>query len=753
MYLYFDKNGVLQEVINDKKIRSASDGANRILAYIEGDLEIDEINVVIKRADGSLSNEVSILNNKIYASIPYDKQRDLKFFKDFVEYPFYYYDLTFNDLQYSGLAYATITIYADGKAYAQGMVTFNIEKSVIKTDNLITQSQYQYLLLSYASRTLNEQTGKDLDTLITEKVDSHQDSQFDERFSLYKNQVDALIETQNEEINNFKNAVDNELSNQNTTIQGLGQLQPSGTDTSTNILSYTSSKGIYVATDNGHWYYWNASENKYVDGGVYQTDLRYDELFNCIENIISCNNITYTENKIVSWGGQPSDNTDYKYSQFIKVRPNTKYYFYRSEFFVSWYESNAFNTYIKTEVTNNTYLTSPSNAKYMVLSDNKNRTIYYSTLNQDILEMYKNILQNKTDILKRLNFEQKGMVSTLGDVSTYNSSIVSFMSVNVPTGLPTENYAGNNLLITIRQNEESVSNYDAQTLIVMTEDYTHIYYRLYYNGWNNWAPSISGSNNIIEVGTGKQFTTLKDGIAEAIKYKNTKVIVYPGIYDLTIEFSDGIADQTARGICLKNNVYVQFLGGAYVKANFDNSNTWIYHNFQPFYSDGSFTLDGLNIEASNCRYCVHDEHGDRQGDYYHAYKNCIMKYSNTYSEVIYTQCIGGGLGEHGYIDIDGGYYESNTTHPYSGATLEESQRVISYHNYFGENADSKIVIKNVYLANNGRFKFGMYGDSTIKSKVIVSGCSMGKNTILGFETSSSVNENFELVEFNNTVRN
>ena len=82
-------------------------------------------------------------------------------------YQFYYYDLTFNDLQYSGLAYATITIYADGKAYAQGMVTFNIEKSVIKTDNLITQSQYQYLLLSYASRTLNEQIGSDLDTLIT----------------------------------------------------------------------------------------------------------------------------------------------------------------------------------------------------------------------------------------------------------------------------------------------------------------------------------------------------------------------------------------------------------------------------------------------------------------------------------------------------------------------------------------------------------------------------------------------------------
>ena len=48
----------------------------------------------------------------------------------------------------------------------------------------------------------------------------------------------------------------------------IGSLKPSGTDTSTNILAYTSNKGIYVATDNGHWYYWNGSV--YVDGGVYQ---------------------------------------------------------------------------------------------------------------------------------------------------------------------------------------------------------------------------------------------------------------------------------------------------------------------------------------------------------------------------------------------------------------------------------------------------------------------------------------------------
>ena len=51
----------------------------------------------------------------------------------------------------------------------------------------------------------------------------------------------------------------------------IGQNTPAGTDTSTNILAFTTNKGIYVGTDTGHWYYWNGSQ--YVDGGVYLSSL------------------------------------------------------------------------------------------------------------------------------------------------------------------------------------------------------------------------------------------------------------------------------------------------------------------------------------------------------------------------------------------------------------------------------------------------------------------------------------------------
>ena len=73
----------------------------------------------------------------------------------------------------------------------------------------------------------------------------------------------------------------------------IGSLKPSGTDTSANILAFTSNKGIYVATDNGHWYYWNGSA--YADGGVYQAleiaddSITIDKLSNTITSNIIVN--------------------------------------------------------------------------------------------------------------------------------------------------------------------------------------------------------------------------------------------------------------------------------------------------------------------------------------------------------------------------------------------------------------------------------------------------------------------------------
>ena len=260
-------------------------------------------------------------------------------------------------------------------------------------------------------------------------------------------------------------------------------------------------------------------------------------------------------------------------------------------------------------------------------------------------------------------------------------------------------------------------------------------------------------NKVIECGPGKVYETLKDAIAKGCEL-GCKVVVYPGTYDLKSEFPNVQQNHDAVGIELKNNVHVIFMPGSYVKALFDTTDDWIYHNFQPFYSEGDFILEGLNIEASNTRYCVHDEHAG-SGNQHHVYKNCFMKYTNNYPNPNYVQCIGGGLGEHGYIEIEGGTYESQTDYGLSyneANTPETAQQVISYHNGYSDKCDSVVVVKDVYAKDKGYFRFSAYGNSQIKSKVMISGCSTGRETFRRPEGGSSPYENFEVLEFNNEIR-
>ena len=266
--------------------------------------------------------------------------------------------------------------------------------------------------------------------------------------------------------------------------------------------------------------------------------------------------------------------------------------------------------------------------------------------------------------------------------------------------------------------------------------------------------SITNRNNAagitVHVGDGREYTTLRSGIAAAIAVPNSTVIVHPGVYDLTNEFATEIqAAIGSAGITLANNVYVKFLAGSYVKAIFDTSSEWISTYFEPF-RGMNFTLDGLNIEASNCRYCVHDEQGGADVQYHNVYKNCVMKMSDdpeSGATFLSPQCIGGGLGKYGYIEIIGGHYYS------SGYVVTGERPPISYHNGYSEGCDSKIFIRDVYLADDGFFRFGYYGTSTIKTRVMISGCSMGAEIMKRPENSSALIDNFEIVEWNNIVRN
>lgn len=264
---------------------------------------------------------------------------------------------------------------------------------------------------------------------------------------------------------------------------------------------------------------------------------------------------------------------------------------------------------------------------------------------------------------------------------------------------------------------------------------------------------------IITCGENQQYTRLRDAVKAGVNYGAT-VIVYPGTYDLTQEFATELSTTLIRntGIMLSNGVDVKFMSGAFVTANFDGSSESISEYFSPFIADNNssgFTLENAHIVASNCRYCVHDEHKS-QGTYTNRYINCHMEMTTTRETKFFQQAIGGGLGEHGTIIIEGGYYKSNPS--YGAATYGEYgtaqniQQPITYHNG-SRQCYGHITISNVYLADRSYLRFGSYGISTEKTPVEVSNCSFGLPILDMYETEQSTNRNFGITAYNNVSRN
>lgn len=84
----------------------------------------------------------------------------------------------------------------------------------------------------------------------------------DESTNLYPNIKKENIPNKSIDFSKVSDAI-------NSLLNSINELHPSGVNTSTNILAFNTNRGIFIGSDNGHWYYWNGTQ--YVDGGVYQS--------------------------------------------------------------------------------------------------------------------------------------------------------------------------------------------------------------------------------------------------------------------------------------------------------------------------------------------------------------------------------------------------------------------------------------------------------------------------------------------------
>ena len=106
MYLYFDKKGILREIINDNAIRQYSDNANVVLMYFETENIPSLITLGITQNSPTrttLTREIDPSVDFVNITLEYSSERTLSYFKYGKSYKFYKYALTSEDLMYSGL--------------------------------------------------------------------------------------------------------------------------------------------------------------------------------------------------------------------------------------------------------------------------------------------------------------------------------------------------------------------------------------------------------------------------------------------------------------------------------------------------------------------------------------------------------------------------------------------------------------------------------------------------------------------------
>lgn len=264
-----------------------------------------------------------------------------------------------------------------------------------------------------------------------------------------------------------------------------------------------------------------------------------------------------------------------------------------------------------------------------------------------------------------------------------------------------------------------------------------------------WTPWISNSNeiHISKDGSG-DFTTLTEGIAYATSIPNCHVYVHEGTYDIIEEYTalygsdfflNYSASETNVGIVLSNNIIVECYPNVYIKCEYTGSNQNVQNRFSLFNSGRlGFTLINANIITKKIRYSIHDERASAEDYYHNTYKNCNINHDNSNSAG-YIQCIGGGLGKNGLIDIENCVF----------ANPSSTGSIVSWHNARVAGAKSKLNIKNSIIKGNVRFSY--WGESTLLSTMIITGCKMFTDGIVTQETSQYSNLNTEILQWGNTL--
>lgn len=160
MYLYFDRKGVLKEIINDEALRQGNYGVNSIKVFWEGTAEQGgngtayiSLEASYLREDGSTVGPL-LCDTFVTEQIPFDRKRDLRWFKYYKDYRFCVIDLSRVDeddqsaLDVAGTVHCSLIAHlAPGDLYQFGQVNFEVagDPRAMASTEYISLSDYKYL--------------------------------------------------------------------------------------------------------------------------------------------------------------------------------------------------------------------------------------------------------------------------------------------------------------------------------------------------------------------------------------------------------------------------------------------------------------------------------------------------------------------------------------------------------------------------------------------------------------------------------
>ena len=148
MYLYYDLQGRLKEIVDDFPLRQHGNQANKIYAYFESEGAISSAWYSITKNTRPTPTTITREATLERKEIPFSDTRDLKYFKYGETYNFYAYTLTSEDLEANGWLKISPLIYFinNGNPSVCGEYIANVSSANVLPTEDISLGQYEYLL-------------------------------------------------------------------------------------------------------------------------------------------------------------------------------------------------------------------------------------------------------------------------------------------------------------------------------------------------------------------------------------------------------------------------------------------------------------------------------------------------------------------------------------------------------------------------------------------------------------------------------